>query len=133
MYISYQRLVNYLSIPKLSLSQLSQSLTELGLETETYFEGLKFTPFANRPDLFSFWGISQEISVLLNFPLHLPTIKEQKETKNEIEVSVETEECSEIHLVIIQKVKVQSSPRWMKDDLETNDICSVNNLVDISN
>ncbi|KLL03997.1 MAG: phenylalanyl-tRNA synthase subunit beta [Mycoplasmataceae bacterium CE_OT135] len=140
MYIPWSWLKSHLIFPESDHPQkTAEKLTELGLETEIAGQKWQFTPSPNRLDLFSWWGIAQETSTLLNCPLNLPLSSQQKlnnSTKQEAnwgKITVNTPYCSQIQLALVQNVKIQPSPQWIKDYLASNNIASINNFVDIAN
>lgn len=140
MYIPWNWLKKQVEFPKnTSPWKIAQKLTELGLETETDGQIWQFTPLPNRLDLFSWWGIAQEISILLNYPLSTTKISQQKRIKSAKpeakwgKIIVETPNCLQIELALIQNVKFQQSPSWIKDYLTSNKIIPVNQIIDIAN
>ncbi len=139
MYIPWNWLKSHLNFPEnIQPQKIAEKLTELGLETEIIGQDWQFTPLPNRLDLFSWWGIAQEIGILLNYPLNLPFTKQKKInnlTKQEVnwgKVVVNTPYCSKIQLALIQNIKIQPSPQWIKDYLASNNVASINNAVDIA-
>ena len=134
MYIPWSWLKTYLIFPSQPAQEIAQKLSELGLETQVSEQTWHFIPLANRPDLFSWWGIAQEISILLNCPCYLP-LKKLRKFKSVTwgKIQVNTPNCSEIQLALVDQVKVKDSPNWVKEYLASNNLPSVNNLVDIIN
>jgi phenylalanyl-tRNA synthetase beta chain len=132
-------LKKYLLIqPLISWDKIVEKLTAKGLETKLICREeniyLEFTPFSNRPDLLSWWGIIREIGVLLNYRVLLPTLPvKQAEKKNSLPLIVATNNCSEFHLGLVKKVKIEESPLFIKKWLLANGIRSVNNIVDMAN
>lgn len=139
MYIPWNWLKKHISFSASIQSQeTAKRLTSLGLETEVIGEIWQFTPLPNRLDLFSWWGIAQEISILLDYPLNLPLARQQKinQTSQEAnwgKIVVNTLHCSWIQLSLVQKVKIEKSPQWLKHCLSSNNIISINNVIDIAN
>ena len=77
---------------------------------------LKFSPFPNRLDLFSWQGIIDEIGILLNCKVNLislPVISGKIEEP--ISVTVTTNDCREFHLGLVKNIKVKESPSWAKE------------------
>ena len=139
MYIPWDWLKNHLNFPEnIQPPKIAEKLTELGLETEIIGQNWQFTPLPNRLDLFSWWGIAQEMSILLNYPLNLPSTKQQKIndlTKQEAnwgKITVDTPHCSKIQLALVKNIKIQPSPPWIKTYLNSNNTSSINNVVDIA-
>ncbi|RHZ37317.1 phenylalanine--tRNA ligase beta subunit-related protein [endosymbiont GvMRE of Glomus versiforme] len=140
MYIPWNWLKSHLIFPDNSQPQkIVEKLTELGLETEIVGQNWQFTPLPNRLDLFSWWGIAQEINILLNYPLSLPLTSQQKlnnlieQEANWGKIIINTPHCSQIQLVLIKNIKIVPSPQWIKDYLASNNIDPINNSVDIAN
>ncbi len=92
---------------------------------------------ANRSDCLSHIGLARELSCLLNQELKLPdsSLKaSQSPTKEIISVELKDEvNCPRYTARVIKGVKVGPSPQWLKNRLESVDINSVNNVVDITN
>jgi phenylalanyl-tRNA synthetase beta chain len=125
-------------LPVLSPSRLAHQLTYYGLETNLVkHKGnpyLEFVVLPNRPDLLSWQGIIAEIGILLNCqvkPLTFPPLPENRTEL--IKVAVETSKCQEFHLGLIRNIKIKESPSWLKENLEVNNIHSINNLIDTVN
>lgn len=104
----------------------------LGL-TETI---LDVSVTSNRPDCQSIYGLSREIATILNQkvkPLTLdykvyPTDQEMPS------ISIEnTELCPQYTGRIIKDIKIEKSPKWMRDRLRFVGIRAINNVVDITN
>jgi len=123
-------------LPTIDPKEIGEKLTYYGLETKViqrendiYFE---FDILPNRPDLLSWWGIVQEIGIILNCqvkPVNPPIINEAKV----IEVVINTSACSEFCLGLIKNIEVKKSPDWIKEWLAVNNIRSINNVVDSAN
>ena len=88
-------------------------------------------------DCLSHLGVAREVAVLLE-----SKIKNQKSnmdlrisnSSKELEVKIKNEElCRRYSAVIINSVKIKESPSWLKNRLESCDIRSINNIVDITN
>ena len=85
-------------------------------------------------DCFSHNGIAREISVLLNKKITYPKIKTKETLKDSISVDVEnSDDCLRYTALIIKNVKIEESPKWLKEKLEVCGINSINNIVDITN
>jgi phenylalanyl-tRNA synthetase beta subunit len=125
---------------------LAEKLSRYGLETEvTEHENnlyLKFSPFPNRPDLLSGWGIIQEIGVIFNcqiikpissFSIQSHQDKEIKIPKREkigipndylivkvnqekpVKVAITTPDCYEFCLGLIKNIEIKENPVWIKE------------------
>lgn len=102
-------------MPKITPKEIKEKLTYYGLETEIVESRsslyLEFNPLPNRPDLFSWWGIIQEIGIILNCSVKsFNTLTLSEEKKKLIEVIIETNDCLEFYLGIVKNVKVKESP-----------------------
>lgn len=89
-------------------------------------------------DCFSHLGIAREIAAILNLKLNEVevTLKEEKKLKAKDFVSVEVRDkkaCLRYSARVITNVSVGSSPKWLKDRLETCGLRPINNIVDITN
>lgn len=88
----------------------------------------------NRSDFMAMNAVAQEVGALLNTPVTLPSINpvQTKET-TPLKLASTTKGCPQFVGRIIENIQVGPSPRWLKDILMSNNIKSVNNVVDISN
>jgi phenylalanyl-tRNA synthetase beta chain len=137
------------SLEELKLEQKSQEVyrfsdkVENGLDVVQLFDlddsvyDLEIT--ANRPDELSYLGVAREIKALLNGHR---TIKDQpvtfqtskKKTSDFMSIKIENPEfCNRYSGLIVEDVKVQPSPLWLKRDLMSIGIRPINNVVDITN
>ena len=101
-------------------------------------ESLELDITPNRPDCFSHLGVARDISVKLNKKVKPINTNPKKYTKNEVEnlISINIEnadDCPRYIAGIVKNVKVDKSPKWLVDRLESIGQRSINNLVDISN
>src|SRR5476649_2610072 len=108
----------------------------LGRSDSDVVYDLEVTP--NRPDLNSVIGIAREIAAVTGNELKIPTIQFLNTESEPIGgvVSVQNDEpelCPRYTARIVRKVKVESSPDWLKSTLEKVGIRSINNVVDITN
>ena len=97
---------------------------------------LDITP--NRADCFSHYGVARDYAAKKNIKLSPLKCKKFTYKKNEaskkISISIENpEKCHRYVAGIVENVKVQDSPKWLKDRLESIGQRSINNIVDISN
>ncbi|MBQ8824124.1 MAG: phenylalanine--tRNA ligase subunit beta [Ruminococcus sp.] len=101
-------------------------------DTSVEFE---ITP--NRPDCLSVIGLAREAAVTFNTPL---CVKEpafngiDEDITAQLKVNVEnTKLCPRYAAGIVKNVKIQPSPRWMRERLRASGVRPINNLVDITN
>ena len=92
---------------------------------------------ANRSDCQSIYGISREIAALYGKQAKKPSLSYKMvpfDAKAIPTVSVKNKEiCSLYTGSLITNVKVEPSPKWMKDRLRYVGLRSINNVVDITN
>ena len=83
-------------------------------------------------------GIAREVGAIYRLPVKInsPKPAESKTARatDAVKVKIETPElCGRFTARIIRGVKIQPSPKWLKDRLEATGTASINNVVDISN
>lgn len=101
---------------------------------DTVFE-LGITP--NRPDALSQIGVARDLSALYNKPLKIPLIN-LKESASSIKdfASIEVEDkinCPRYSALVVNDVKIEESPQWLKDTVAKIGLRPINNVVDITN
>lgn len=124
---------------KLPVEKLAERLSEVGIGVEsikkenndTIFE-LEITP--NRPDLLCIAGVAREIAAIENKKVKLE-IKNIPPAKKKLELKVKNDFAllPQYASLIIDNVKVQDSPDWMKRRLVQLGLRPINNVVDITN
>ena len=92
---------------------------------------------SNRPDCLSVLGLSREVAATYNIPLNIkaPEVKGCGGDVNEL-LSVEVDNaelCPRYTAKIVKNVKIEPSPRWMRERLRAQGVRPINNLVDITN
>ncbi len=114
---------------------------ELGADVKPFF-GLddivvEYEVTSNRPDCYSVIGIAREAAATFEKELRLPKIEFKTYEGNisdYMKVSIEDPElCSRFVGRVITDVKIEESPKWLKDNLRACGIRPINNLVDITN
>ncbi len=92
---------------------------------------------SNRPDCLSHYGIARELSAVYKLPLKPVSPKPAEGTTKASEaakVEIQSADiCGRFTARVIRGVKVQPSPKWLKDRLEASGVASISNVVDISN
>lgn len=106
----------------------------IGLDDTT----IEFEITPNRPDCLSIIGLARETAVTYNKPLKLkkPEVKATAgdNINDEITVKVENKElCPRYTARVVKNVKIEPSPRWMRERLRACGVRPINNLVDITN
>ncbi|MCL4456210.1 MAG: phenylalanine--tRNA ligase subunit beta [Nitrospirae bacterium] len=139
MRIPLEWLREFVTLPA-DVSEVSHNLTMIGLEVEAVeninndvvFE-VNVTP--NRPDCLSIIGIARELSAVYDTPLEFPDHDILAET-GELDFNVDIldkELCHRYAGRIVKNIRMGSSPEWLRNRLEKNNIRSINNVVDITN
>ena len=98
---------------------------------------VEFEITSNRPDCLSVIGLAREASATFNVPL---TVNKPEFTGTDEDItktlSVEIqnkEKCTRYCAGLVRNVKIEPSPRWMRERLRASGVRPINNLVDITN
>ncbi|MBQ8827930.1 MAG: phenylalanine--tRNA ligase subunit beta [Clostridia bacterium] len=99
---------------------------------------IDFEVTSNRADCFSILGLAREAAVTMNGKFKKPevTVKEECEENSAdlIKVDVKAEDLCPLYAArVVKNVKIEPSPKWMRERLEAAGIRSINNIVDITN
>lgn len=98
---------------------------------------VEFEITSNRPDCLSVTGLAREAAATFNKKLNIPApeFKGVDGDINEIlKVDIEnTESCKRYCAGIVKNVKIEPSPRWLRERLRASGIRPINNFVDITN
>ncbi|MBR6792610.1 MAG: phenylalanine--tRNA ligase subunit beta, partial [Ruminococcus sp.] len=98
---------------------------------------VEFEITSNRPDCLSVTGLARETSATYGLPLNIPTpsFKGVDGDINEmLKVDIlNTEKCQRYCAGIVKNVKIEPSPRWMRERLRASGVRPINNFVDITN
>src|SRR5215831_19281818 len=92
---------------------------------------------SNRPDCLGHLGLAREVAAIYKLAL-TPVSPKPKEssakTSEAVQVEIQAPElCGRFTARVIRNVKIQPSPKWLKDRLEASGVASISNVVDISN
>ncbi len=92
---------------------------------------------SNRPDCLAHYGIARELGAVYKLPLKpvVPTPAEgTAKASDAVKVEIQSPElCGRFTARVIRGVKIQPSPKWLKDRLEASGVASISNAVDVSN
>lgn len=110
----------------------------LKIETDYMLE-IGLTP--NRTDAFSHYGVARDVAARysLNQPVKakLPELKTQNPNENSTpKITIEIRDkqgCGRYAAILIENIKVQPSPAWLQNKLQTVGQSPINNIVDITN
>ncbi len=98
---------------------------------------VEFEITSNRPDCLSVIGLARETAATYQLPLTVsyPTVKGcGDDIKNYLKVEIQNPElCPRYTAKVVKNVKIQPSPRWMRERLRASGVRPINNLVDITN
>jgi phenylalanyl-tRNA synthetase beta chain len=94
----------------------------------------------NRPDCYSHFGLAREISAIIKKKAKVPKwrLKEEKKVKIESFIKINPQSinrtiCKRYCARVIFDVKIEESPKWLKDYLTVCGFLSINNVVDVTN
>ena len=92
---------------------------------------------SNRPDCLGHYGIAREVAAIYKLPLKHVSPKPAEgasKVSDAVKVEIQSPElCGRFTARVIRNVKIQPSPKWLKDRLEASGVASISNVVDISN
>ena len=96
---------------------------------------VEITP--NRPDWLSHWGVARDVACLLHHKAEFPKFSAPKFAENKAPANLITVEdpelCPRYTARLIEGVKVEESPEWLKERLISIGMRPINNIVDITN
>ena len=98
---------------------------------------VEFEITPNRPDCLSVIGLAREAAVTFQKPLrlHEPVVKGSGGDINElVKVDVENPElCPRYTARMVRNIKIEPSPKWMRERIAAMGMRPINNIVDITN
>src|SRR5467141_891772 len=130
--------VDVAATPQELASRLALSGTNIGgVENGAHGAVIEAEVSSNRPDCLGHYGIAREVAAIYKLPLkHVSPKPAESAAKASDAVKVEIqapELCGRFTARVIRNVKIQPSPKWLKDRLEASGVASISNVVDISN
>ena len=98
---------------------------------------VEFEITSNRPDCLSVTGLARETAATYNLPLNIP-VPSFKGVDGNIDEMLKvdvhnTEKCMRYCAGIVKNVKIEPSPRWIRERLRASGVRPINNFVDITN
>ena len=97
---------------------------------------VEFEITSNRPDCLSVIGLARETAVTLDKPFneHTPVVAEGDGNINDLlDVKIETPLCKRYMARVVKNIKVEPSPRWLRERLRASGVRPISNIVDITN
>jgi phenylalanyl-tRNA synthetase beta chain len=131
--------VDVVATPEELASRLALSGTNIGgIESGAHGAVIDAEVSSNRPDCLGHYGIAREVSAVYKLPLKLVSPKPQESTaanaSDAVRVEIQSPElCGRFTARVIRGVKIQPSPKWLKDRLEAAGVATISNVVDVSN
>jgi phenylalanyl-tRNA synthetase beta chain len=124
--------------PQELASRLALSGTNIGsVESGPHGVVIDAEVSSNRPDCLGHYGIAREVGAIYKLPLkHVSPKPSESSAKASDAIKVEIQApdlCGRFTARVIRNVKIQPSPKWLKDRLEASGVASISNVVDISN
>jgi len=124
--------------PQELASRLALSGTNIaGVENGTHGAVIDAEVGSNRPDCLGHYGIAREVAAIYKLPLKHVSPKPPEgaaKASDAIRIEIQAPElCGRFTARVIRNVKIQPSPKWLKDRLEASGVASISNVVDISN
>ena len=124
--------------PQELASRLALSGTNIGsVENGPHGAVIDAEVGSNRPDCLGHLGVAREIAAVYKLPLKTVSSKPPEsaaKASDAVKVEIQSPElCGRFTARVIRGVKIQPSPKWLKDRLEASGVASISNVVDISN
>jgi len=93
---------------------------------------------SNRPDCLGVYGIAREVSAIYRLSLKpvnpKPAESSAAKVSGAVSVKIESPDlCGRFTARVIQNVKIQPSPAWLRERLEAAGVASISNVVDATN
>ncbi len=124
--------------PQELASRLALSGTNIGgIENGPHGAVIDAEVSSNRPDCLGHYGIAREVGAIYKLPLNHVAPKPPESAAragDAVKVEIQSPQlCGRFTARVIRNVKIQPSPKWLKDRLEASGVASISNVVDVSN
>jgi phenylalanyl-tRNA synthetase beta chain len=142
MKVVYNWLKDFVEVPATPqelASRLALSGTNIGgVENGPHGTVIEAEVSSNRPDCLGHLGVAREVGAIFKQPIVFtpPRPEESAAAKaaDAVRVEIQSPElCGRFTARVIRNVKIQPSPKWLKDRLEASGVASISNVVDVSN
>src|SRR5467141_2700082 len=130
--------VDVTATPQELASRLALSGTNIGgVENGAHGAVIEAEVSSNRPDCLGHYGIAREVAAIYKLSLKHVSPKPAEtapKASDAVKVEIQSPElCGRFTARVMRSVKIQPSPKWLKDRLEASGVASISNVVDISN
>src|SRR5213082_3331172 len=130
--------VDLTAAPQELASRLALSGTKIaGVETGLHGAVIDAEVSSNRPDCLGHYGIAREVGAIYKLQLKRVASKPAESSakaSDAVRVEIQSPElCGRFTARVIRDVKIEPSPKWLKDRLDASGVASISNVVDISN
>jgi phenylalanyl-tRNA synthetase beta chain len=125
--------------PQELASRLALSGTNIGgIENGAHGAVIEAEVSSNRPDCLGHLGIAREVGAIykqhLVFTSPKPEESPSAKASDAVKVEIQAPElCGRFTARVIRNVKIQPSPKWLKDRLEASGVATISNVIDVSN
>ncbi len=94
---------------------------------------LDLSLLANRSDAYALYNVAREIGALFNRKVSIPSYYSNNLVVNQYKVGSETANCKQFAIRHFHNITINESPKDLRDILRSEDIRSIDNIVDIGN
>src|SRR5260370_29332069 len=141
MQVVYNLLKDFVDVaptPQELASRLALSGTNIGgVENGAHGAVIEAEVSSNRPDCLGHYGIAREVAAIYKLSLkHVSPKPAESAAKasDAVKVEIQTPElCARFTARAIRNVKIQPSPKCLKDRLEPSRVAAIRNVVHLSN
>ncbi len=112
-------------------AQVGQAAKDYFKLEEDYLLEIGLT--ANRGDAASHRGSARDLSAIFDRDLKPLDLDMKTGSSSDWKIKIESEDCPRYSGLLIEGIRVQESPDWLKNRLRTIGLAPINNIVDITN
>jgi phenylalanyl-tRNA synthetase beta chain len=130
--------VDVTATPEELASRLALAGTNIGgVENGAHGAVIDAEVTSNRPDCLGHLGIAREVGAIYRTPVIFTSPRPEESAapaSDAVSVEIQAPElCGRFTARVIRGVKIQPSPKWLKDRLEASGVASISNVVDVTN